>query len=119
TSGAHTSLRRINLPNGNTAQGGITKQYDYRRAEPISPAGNGAPKGNAVTLRRTLGRCPLYNVTGRNARTKSGGVSPTNANTYAWFGSGRCLTCVPPVLAKITSSACAKPRSKRNSPWRH
>src|SRR6185503_12537171 len=76
TSGAHTSLRRINLPNGNTAQGGITKQYDYRRAEPISPAGNGAPKGNAVTLRRTLGRCPLYKVTGRNARTKSGGVSP-------------------------------------------
>src|ERR1039457_1280402 len=34
---------------------GVAKQHDYRRSEPISPAGNlvGAPKGIAVTLHRT------------------------------------------------------------------
>lgn len=55
---------------------GVTKQHDYRRSEPISPAGNhnGAPKGNAATLRRRFDRPRLYAVQGRKARKKVRGV---------------------------------------------
>src|SRR5690349_315161 len=64
---------------------GVTKQHVYRRAEPISPAGNlvDAPKGNAVTLRRTLE--PLISLQGSGAQSAYlfGAFSPPSPRTFS------------------------------------